>query len=307
MPGVLSVTAVLTAHRPGGQGQQAPQPAQPKAQAPAGGPQARPAQNTQKTLVPGIKSIIAVASGKGGVGKSTVSANLAVALAAEGRRVGLLDADVYGPSQPRMLGVPGRPASPDGKTILPMRNFGVTMMSIGLMTNDDQAVVWRGPMLMGALQQMLEQVQWGDLDVLIVDLPPAEADELHGMMREQDIDTVFLVAPTTRAERVASIVEHCSGYLYYVSLKGVTGAALTDFDSVTANINKLRERTELPIVIGFGIKDAETAAAVGAVADAVVVGSALVNQVEAHVLEPEAISPAICAILGSIRKALDSL
>ena len=120
--------------------------------------------------------IIAVASGKGGVGKSTVSANLACALAAEGRRVGLLDADVYGPSQPRMLGVSGRPASPDGKTILPLKAHGVTMMSIGLMLDPGQAVVWRGPMLMGALQQMLMQVQWGELDVLLVDLPPGTGD-----------------------------------------------------------------------------------------------------------------------------------
>jgi len=126
--------------------------------------------------IPGVAHVIAVASGKGGVGKSTVSANLACALAAQGKKVGLLDADVYGPSQPRMLGVSGRPSSPDGKIILPLRNHGVTMMSLGLMTNEDQAVVWRGPMLMGALQQMLLQVQWGALDVLIVDLPPGTGD-----------------------------------------------------------------------------------------------------------------------------------
>ncbi len=126
--------------------------------------------------LPGVKSVIAIASGKGGVGKSTLTANLAVALAAEGKRVGLLDADVYGPSQPRMLGISGRPASPDGKTILPLRNHGVTLMSIGLMTKEDEAVVWRGPMLMGALQQMLGQVQWGQLDVLLVDLPPGTGD-----------------------------------------------------------------------------------------------------------------------------------
>ena len=120
--------------------------------------------------------ILAVASGKGGVGKSTVSSNLAVALARQGRRVGLLDADIYGPSQPRMMGVNRRPASPDGKTIIPLVAHGVTMMSIGLMLKEDEAVVWRGPMLMGALQQLLGQVAWGELDVLIVDLPPGTGD-----------------------------------------------------------------------------------------------------------------------------------
>ncbi|MEL6586885.1 MAG: Mrp/NBP35 family ATP-binding protein [Pseudomonadota bacterium] len=126
--------------------------------------------------VQGVARVLAVASGKGGVGKSTVSSNLAVALAKEGRRVGLLDADIYGPSQPRMMGVSKRPASPDGKTIIPLQAHGVTMMSIGLMLAEDKAVVWRGPMLMGALQQMLGQVQWGALDVLIVDLPPGTGD-----------------------------------------------------------------------------------------------------------------------------------
>ena len=144
--------------------------------------------------VPGVDRIIAIASGKGGVGKSTISANIACALAAEGRRVGLLDADVYGPSQPRMLGVSGRPASPDGKTILPMRNFGVTMMSIGLMTNDDQATVWRGPMLMGALQQMMNQVQWGALDVLVVDLPPGTGDVQMTLTQKFHVDGAVIVS-----------------------------------------------------------------------------------------------------------------
>jgi ATP-binding protein involved in chromosome partitioning len=155
---------------------------------------AKPSQPEGPQKIPGVDRIIAVASGKGGVGKSTVSANLACALAAQGRRVGLLDADVYGPSQPRMLGISGRPASPDGKTILPMRNHGVTMMSIGLMTNEDQAVVWRGPMLMGALQQMMMQVQWGALDVLIVDLPPGTGDVQMTLAQKADVDGAIIVS-----------------------------------------------------------------------------------------------------------------
>jgi ATP-binding protein involved in chromosome partitioning len=166
LDGVEQVSAVLTAHGP------AAKPAEPPSlkvgRHPT--PQAGPARVT------GVDRIIAIGSGKGGVGKSTVSSNLAVALARAGRRVGLLDADIYGPSQPRMMGVNKRPASPDGKTIMPLTAHGVTMMSIGLMVDPDKAVVWRGPMLMGALQQMLGQVAWGELDVLLVDLPPGTGD-----------------------------------------------------------------------------------------------------------------------------------
>ena len=178
LDGVGSVSVVMTAHST----PSAPPDLKPQKTAPSG---------PQK--IPGIDRIVAIASGKGGVGKSTVASNIACALAAEGRRVGLLDADVYGPSQPRMLGVSGRPASPDGKTILPMRNFGVTMMSSGLMTNDDPAVVWRGPVLMGALQQMMNQVQWGALDVLIVDLPPGTGDAQITIVQESPICGVVMV------------------------------------------------------------------------------------------------------------------
>lgn len=179
LDGVGNVSAMMTAHS-----QKAPPDLKPAKAAEPQGPQ----------KVPGVDRIIAIASGKGGVGKSTVAANLACALAAEGRRVGLLDADVYGPSQPRMLGVSGRPASPDGKTILPLRNHGVTMMSLGLMTNDDQAVVWRGPMLMGALQQMMMQVQWGALDVLIVDLPPGTGDVQLTLSQKFAVDGAIIVS-----------------------------------------------------------------------------------------------------------------
>jgi ATP-binding protein involved in chromosome partitioning len=164
--GAAMVQIVITAHGP------AAKPAAPSlkiGQHPAphqGGP----------ARIAGIERIIAVGSGKGGVGKSTVSSNLAVALARQGRRVGLLDADIHGPSQPRMMGVSKRPASPDGKTIEPLHAHGVTMMSIGLMLKEDEAVIWRGPMLMGALQQLLTQVAWGELDVLIIDLPPGTGD-----------------------------------------------------------------------------------------------------------------------------------
>ena len=144
--------------------------------------------------ISGISRILAVGSGKGGVGKSTVSSNLAVALARAGRRVGLLDADIYGPSQPRMMGVSKRPASPDGKIIEPLHAHGVTMMSIGLMLREDEAVIWRGPMLMGALQQLLTQVQWGTLDVLIIDLPPGTGDVQLSLCQRTQLSGAIVVS-----------------------------------------------------------------------------------------------------------------
>lgn len=203
LDGVTSVTAVLTAHsdQPG---TASPAPA---AAAAAAAPKGTPpdlglAKQGDKPIptskdtgpIDGIDRIVAVASGKGGVGKSTVSANLALAMAAQGKRVGLLDADVYGPSQPRMLGVSGRPSTPDGKTILPLRNYGVTVMSMGFMLQEDQSVVWRGPMLMSALQQMLRQVQWGKLDVLIVDLPPGTGDVQLTLSQKTRVDGAVIVS-----------------------------------------------------------------------------------------------------------------
>ncbi|MBS0432112.1 MAG: iron-sulfur cluster carrier protein ApbC [Proteobacteria bacterium] len=128
------------------------------------------------TPLPGVKNIIAVASGKGGVGKSTVAANLALALAAEGAKVGVLDADIYGPSQPRMFGIEGRPDSPDGRSIEPMVNHGVQLMSIGFLVGEDTPMIWRGPMVTQALTQLLNDTRWRDLDYLVIDLPPGTGD-----------------------------------------------------------------------------------------------------------------------------------
>lgn len=144
--------------------------------------------------VPGVRHIIAIGSGKGGVGKSTVASNLAVALARAGRRVGLLDADIYGPSQQRMMGVSARPASPDGQRIDPLRAHGVTMMSMGLMLKEGEAVVWRGPMLMGAMQQMLQQVNWGELDVLLIDLPPGTGDVQLSLCQKAAVTGAIIVS-----------------------------------------------------------------------------------------------------------------
>jgi ATP-binding protein involved in chromosome partitioning len=135
-----------------------------------------PVASREKILESKVRRFVAVASGKGGVGKSTTAVNLAIALQLEGLRVGLLDADVYGPSQPRMLGVSGRPAAAGGDMVKPLENYGVKLMSMGLLVPDDTAMIWRGPMVQSALTQMLDAVAWGVLDVIIIDLPPGTGD-----------------------------------------------------------------------------------------------------------------------------------
>lgn len=184
MDGVDKASVALTAHGPAAKPSAPPSLKVGRHPTPQAGPQS----------VPGVKRIIAIGSGKGGVGKSTVSSNLAVALARQGRKVGLLDADIYGPSQPRMMGVSKKPASPDGKTIIPLQSHGVTMMSIGLMVDPDTAVVWRGPILMGALQQMLGQVQWGELDVLLVDMPPGTGDVQLTLCQKTELTGALVVS-----------------------------------------------------------------------------------------------------------------
>ena len=195
LDGVLSVTAVLTAHRGAGQapaGGQAGGPAQGAAQSPA----AQQAQGPggAGALVPGVRSIVAVASGKGGVGKSTTTTNLALALATLGLKVGVLDADIYGPSQPRMLGISGRPTSPDGKTLDPMNNYGVKCMSMGFLVAEDTPMIWRGPMVQSALQQMLRDVDWGELDILVVDMPPGTGDAQLTMAQQVPLTGAVIVS-----------------------------------------------------------------------------------------------------------------
>jgi ATP-binding protein involved in chromosome partitioning len=189
--GVLSVTAVLTAERvqdagpaQGGVGDShdhdhshsdgAPQEAAP--------------------LAPGVKNIVAVASGKGGVGKSTTAINLALGLAAMGLRVGMLDADIYGPSQPRMMGVSGRPDSPDGDKLEPMVGHGIKVMSMGFLVAEDTPMIWRGPMVMSALQQMLRDVNWGELDIMIVDMPPGTGDAQLTMAQQVPLAGAVIVS-----------------------------------------------------------------------------------------------------------------
>jgi len=180
LPDVLSVTAVLTAQA-AARGRPAPQPA-------AG-------RRAERGTVPGVRAIVAIASGKGGVGKSTVAANLALGLRANGLRVGVLDADIYGPSMPRMLGLSGqRPESRDGKILTPLENFGLRCMSMGFLVPEDTAMIWRGPMVTSALQQMLRGVNWGELDIMIVDMPPGTGDAQLTMAQQVPLAGAVIVS-----------------------------------------------------------------------------------------------------------------
>jgi ATP-binding protein involved in chromosome partitioning len=201
LPGVSGAMVVLTAEKraggaPGPRGGPAIQPPrQPHAHAaPAGATQRPPAHQPQKAGVPGIDAIVAVASGKGGVGKSTVAVNLALALKANGLRVGILDADIYGPSLPRLLNLKGRPEAIGGRTLKPMEAYGVKAMSMGFLVEEETPMIWRGPMVVSALTQMLREVAWGELDVLVVDMPPGTGDAQLTMAQQVPLAGAVIVS-----------------------------------------------------------------------------------------------------------------
>ena len=178
MDGVAKASVVLTAHR-----------AAPKLET-----QQRPERKIEKIHLPGVKHIVAVASGKGGVGKSTTSVNLAVALKQNGLKVGLLDADIYGPSIPRMMSLSGKPETTDGKKMIPMRQYDVSVMSMGFLIAEDAPMIWRGPMVHSAITQMFRDVEWGTLDVLVVDLPPGTGDAQLTMAQSVELSGAVIVS-----------------------------------------------------------------------------------------------------------------
>ncbi|RDJ14753.1 iron-sulfur cluster carrier protein ApbC [Rhizobium grahamii] len=196
MPGVKGALVALTADKKAGAGSAPVSRPQPQAghedHGHAHAPQQQP--RAGKLGVPGIGSIIAVASGKGGVGKSTTAVNLALGLQANGLRVGILDADIYGPSMPRLLKISGRPTQIDGRIINPMENYGLKVMSMGFLVDEETAMIWRGPMVQSALMQMLREVAWGELDVLVVDMPPGTGDAQLTMAQQVPLAGAVIVS-----------------------------------------------------------------------------------------------------------------
>ncbi len=194
MPGVKGALVSLTAEKKPGAPSAAPAPPRPHAHPHAHGPAAGAPQRPAKQNIPGISAIIAVASGKGGVGKSTTAVNLALAMKANGLKVGILDADVYGPSMPRLLGIAGRPQQIENRIIVPMENYGIKAMSMGFLVDEGTAMIWRGPMVQSALMQMLREVAWGDLDVLVVDMPPGTGDAQLTMAQQVPLSGAVVVS-----------------------------------------------------------------------------------------------------------------
>ena len=208
LPGVLTATVVMTAERPasagggngGGNGGTPPSHDHDHNHdhghshtPPPGNPQSA-APGIDMDILASVGAIVAVASGKGGVGKSTTAINIAMGLAASGHKVGLLDADIYGPSMPRMMGISGRPESSDGRTLDPLENYGVKVMSMGFLVEEDTPMIWRGPMVQSALEQMMRDVNWGDLDVMIIDMPPGTGDAQLTMAQRVPLTGAVIVS-----------------------------------------------------------------------------------------------------------------
>ena len=195
MPGVKGALVALTADKKAGSGSAPVSRPQPQAGHDHHGHAHAPQQQRAGKLgVPGINAIIAVASGKGGVGKSTTAVNLALGLQANGLRVGILDADIYGPSMPRLLKIAGRPTQIDGRIINPMENYGLKVMSMGFLVDEETAMIWRGPMVQSALMQMLREVAWCELDVLVVDMPPGTGDAQLTMAQQVPLAGAVIVS-----------------------------------------------------------------------------------------------------------------